>query len=266
MPTPSSPEAEPHRLRTVAESFGADAERYNRARPSYPDALVERIVAESPGRSVLDVGCGTGIVARQFQAAGCTVLGIDPDPRMAEEARRHGLDVEVATIEAWEPAGRSFDALVAGQAWHWVDPVAGAAKAAAVLRPGGRLALFWNAFEPPPDLAEGFAAVCRRVVPDLPMTHRWSFSGDDYAQLAARPAEAIRAGGAFGEPEDRRFPWEREYTRDEWLDQVPTSGGASRLPSDTLAEILAGFGAVVDAAGGAFTMRYTTVAVTAARS
>ncbi|MER7004377.1 class I SAM-dependent methyltransferase [Dactylosporangium sp. NPDC000555] len=149
MPTPSSPEPEPHRLRTVAESFGADTERYDRARPSYPDALIERVVAASPGRSVLDVGCGTGIVARRFQAAGCTVLGIDPDPRMAEEARRRGLDVEVATIEAWEPAGRTFDALVAGQAWHWVNPVAGAAKTAAVLRPGGRLALFWNARSSP---------------------------------------------------------------------------------------------------------------------
>ncbi|MER7004378.1 hypothetical protein ABT297_15215 [Dactylosporangium sp. NPDC000555] len=103
-------------------------------------------------------------------------------------------------------------------------------------------------------------------MPDLPMMHRWSFGGDDYAKLAAKPAEAIRAGGAFGEPEDWRFPWQREYTRDEWLDQVPTSGAANWLPPDTLAEILAGFGAVLDAAGGAFTMRYTTVAVTAARA
>jgi SAM-dependent methyltransferase len=133
----------------VAESFGADAERYDRARPSYPAALVERIVAASPGPDVLDVGCGTGIAARQFQAAGCRVLGVDPDPRMADLARQRGFGVEVATFEAWDPAGRAFDAVIAGQAWHWVDPVAGAAKAAQVLRPGGRLAVFWNAFQPP---------------------------------------------------------------------------------------------------------------------
>jgi ubiquinone/menaquinone biosynthesis C-methylase UbiE len=52
----------------MAESFGTDAERYDRARPRYPDALVERIAAGSPGPDVLDVGCGTGIAARQFQA------------------------------------------------------------------------------------------------------------------------------------------------------------------------------------------------------
>src|ERR687890_307786 len=128
-------DAQPHEYRQVAESFGNDAERYDRARPSYPAVLVERIVAESPGPDVLDVGCGTGIVARQLHAAGCRVLG---------------LDVEVATFEAWDPAGRTFDAAVAGQAWHWVDPVAGGAKAASVLRPGGLLALFWNVFQAPP--------------------------------------------------------------------------------------------------------------------
>src|SRR5919108_1087957 len=145
MPTLPS---KPHQARQVAESFGADPGRYDRARPRYPDALVERIVAASPGPAVLDVGCGTGIAARQFQAAGCTVLGVEPDARMAGWARERGLDVEVSTFEDWDPAGRAFDAVVAGMTWHWVDPVAGAAKAAQALRPGGRLALFWYVFEP----------------------------------------------------------------------------------------------------------------------
>jgi len=128
-----------------AQSFGSDPERYDRARPRYPEAMVERIVDSSPGHCVLDVGCGTGIAARQFRAAGCRVLGIEPDARMADLAQRRGVEVEVATFEAWDPAGREFDAIVAGQAWHWIDAVSGAAKAAVVLRPGGRLAAFQNA-------------------------------------------------------------------------------------------------------------------------
>src|ERR1700691_3837027 len=130
VPPEPAPGPEPHRHRQVAESFGTDPERYDRTRPRYPGALVDRIVATSPGRRVLDVGCGTGIEARQFQAAGCTVLGVEPDPRMADFARRTGVEVEVATFETWDAAGREFDAVVAGTAWHWVDPVAGAAKAA----------------------------------------------------------------------------------------------------------------------------------------
>jgi ubiquinone/menaquinone biosynthesis C-methylase UbiE len=106
-------EHEPHQHRQVAESFGTDAERYDRTRPRYPEAMVERIVAASPGPDVLDVGCGTGIEARQFQAVDCKVLGVKPDARMADFSRHSG--VEVATFEAWDPAGRAFDAVVAGE-------------------------------------------------------------------------------------------------------------------------------------------------------
>src|SRR5580658_6025977 len=114
--------------------------------------MVEAIVSASPGHDVLEVGIGTGISARAFRAAGCRVLGVDPDERMAGFARGGGLAVEIAKFEDWEPAGRTFDAVIAGQTWHWVDPVAGAAKAAGVLRPGGRLAVFWNAMELPNDI------------------------------------------------------------------------------------------------------------------
>jgi SAM-dependent methyltransferase len=263
---PTLPPAQPHRHREVAESFGSDPERYERTRPRYPEAMVDRIVAASPGPDVLDVGCGTGIAARQFQAAGCRVLGVDPDARMAELARRHGVEVEVATFEAWDPAGRRFDTVAAGQAWHWVDAAAGAAKAAQVLRPGGRLAVFWNAFQPPPDLGEAFAAVYRRVLPDAPVFRQAMPGLEVYSALFATAADGIRRAGAFGEPEQWRFDWGRSYTRDEWLDQLPTFGGHSRFPPAKLEELLAGIGAAIDAVGGAFTMGYAAVAVTAGRT
>ena len=257
---------EPHQRRQVAESFGSDAERYDRARPSYPGALVERIVAASPGPDVLDVGCGTGIAARQFQAAGCRVLGVDPDARMAGLARQSGIEVEVATFEAWDPAGRDFDAVIAGQAWHWVDPVAGAAKAAQALRPDGRLAVFWNVLQAPPHLGEALAGVYRRVQPGLPFDPWARPVLDAYLTMGGVAADGIRRAGAFGEPEQWRFDWDRPYTRDEWLEQVPTFGGHSQIARATMAELLAGIGAAIDAMGGSFTGHYTTLAVTAART
>ena len=262
-------EDELHQHRQIAESFGSDAERYDRARPRYPDAMVERILAASPGPDVLDVGCGTGIEARQFQAAGCMVLGVEPDPRMADFARRTGVEVEVATFETWESAGREFDAVIAGTAWHWVDPVAGAAKAAQVLRPGGRLAPFHHVFQSPPEVTEALAKVYRRVVPDSPFNLSSQLTGsalDAYQPLFAKIADGIREVGGFGDPEQWRFDWEQSYTREAWLDQMPTHGALTQLPSDKLAEVLEGVGAAIDAMGGSFTMHYTTVAVTATRT
>ncbi len=254
---------EPPGFREVARSFGADAGRYDRSRPSYPDALISAIVTASPGREILDVGCGTGISSRLFQAAGCRMLGVDPDPRMAEVARQNSMDVEVSTIEDWDPAGRTFDAVVAGQAWHWVDPVAGAAKAAQVLRPGGRLAPVWNVFQPPPDLASAFAAVYDRVLPGMPV-NLWAIDPlDTYARVFGKVADGIRQAGGFGEPEQWRCDWERDYSRDEWLDQVPTQGGHNQLPRAKLNAVLDGIAAAIDAAGGRFTMGYAAIVVTA---
>ncbi|MCD9195067.1 class I SAM-dependent methyltransferase [Streptomyces albireticuli] len=264
--TPSSGHA-PHQHRQLAESFGSDAERYDRARPRYPQGLVDRIVAACPGPDVLDVGCGTGIVARQFAAVGCRVLGVDVDARMAALARQRGLEVEVAPFEAWDPAGRKFDAVVAGQTWHWVDPVAGAAKAARALRPRGLLALFWNAGQPPPELAEAFAEVYRRVIPDSLAARQGAVpAAEAYTALGTKAADGIREAGAFTTPEPWRFDWEQPYTRDEWLDQLPSQGAFTRLPRAELEEVLAGVGTAIDAAGGGFTMRYATVAVTATRT
>ena len=254
-----------HLQRHVAEGFGADAGRYDRARPTYPAELVDRVIAASPGHDVLDVGCGTGICARLFQAAGCRVLGVEPDPRMAELARQGGTSTEVATFEDWDPVGRMFDAVVAAQSWHWVDPAAGAAKAAAVLRPGGRLAAFWNASEPQKDVSEAFADVFRRVLPDSPAAAFWYRPVEAYRAGGERVAGFIRQSGTFGEPEEWLATWERRYTREEWLDYFPTTGGFSTSPEAVQREILDGLGAAVDAVGGAFTMSFTTVATTAVR-
>src|SRR6185503_13318535 len=111
---------------------------------------------------------------------------------------------------------------------------------ARALRPGGRLAVFWNAFQPPSDLAEAFAAVYRRVMPDSPLFRGGAGHGgpDAYQGPCAKAAEGMRQAAVFGEPEQWRFDWDRRYTRDEWLDQLPTSGFWTQIPAAGQREIL----------------------------
>jgi len=252
----------------MAESFGVDADRYDRARPRYPDEIIEWVVSGSPGPDLLDVGTGTGIAARQFLAAGCRVHGVEPDARMADFARRGGFEVDVSTFEEWDPAGRVFDAVVAAMAWHWVDPAAGAAKAAEVLRPGGLLAVFWNVADTPPELTAAFADVYERVLPDS-LTARFlrntTSAAAAYAPALTKAADGMHAADAFGEPAEFRYEWDQHYTRDEWLDLAPTTGTHTRLTPADLAAVLAGLGEVIDAHGGGLTVRYTTMGVAATR-
>ncbi|OBA58471.1 methyltransferase type 11 [Mycobacterium sp. 1100029.7] len=258
-PSPSS-DRQPHLLREVAESFGVDADRYDRARPRYPDALIQRVIAGSPGTEFLDIGCGTGIGARQYRAAGIQVLGVDPDLRMAEVARRSGIEVEIGNFETWDAAGRTFDAVVAGQAWHWVDPVLGATKAARLLRPQGLLALYWHVFDPPSEIADAFEDVLERVAPDAPLRTPGAQLQEDNL---TRALAGIRTAGGFAEPEQWRFQWQRRYTRDEWLDHLATTGQLTLLGPEEVATVREAVGSTIDALGGDFTMDYVTLAAAA---
>ena len=258
--------------------FDGDAARYDSAKPPYPDDLITRVVAAMGGHSVLDVGCGTGIEARQFQAIGCTVLGVDPDAGLAEYARGTGVPVEISSFETWDASGRRFDAVVAGTAWHWVDPVVGVAKAAEVLRPGGLLAPMHHAMHTPPELADAVgaglpawttraAAAYRRAAPCsvfAPDGRRKS-SPELYQPLFDEIGGWIIRTNSFTEIEQWQFAWEKTYSRDEWLDQLPTFGSFARFSPGEQATALEEVGTTIDGMGGSFTMPYTTVAVIATR-
>ena len=159
-----------HEDRARALSFGGVAALYDRARPSYPSELIDALVDLSPRRA-LDVGCGTGKAARLLVERGCDVLGVEPDPSMAAIARSHGITVEDATFENWDARGRVFDLIVSGQAWHWVDPVEGVAKAGSLLRPGGHLGVFWNRGRPEDETRRALEAVYLRLAPELAKTN-----------------------------------------------------------------------------------------------
>jgi SAM-dependent methyltransferase len=105
-----------------ARSFGSVAADYASLRPSYPADALAFVLGERP-RRVLDLGAGTGLLTEVVRAAGHTVVAVDPS-----------LPVP----------GNSIDAVVAGQAAHWFDPVPTAAELRRVLRPGGVVGLIWN--------------------------------------------------------------------------------------------------------------------------
>lgn len=249
----------PHQQRSLAESFGADAERYDRARPSYPPQIIDYVLTHSPGPRLLDVGIGTGTAARLFRAAEFDVDGVEVDPEMARIAREDGFDVAVSRFEDWEPTAPVYDAVVSAQTWHWIDPEAGAAKAAACLRPGGLLSLFWNVFQPAPAIADAFADAYDTTETGLPFNPWAQDPMAGYDTIITKITDGIEGAHAFTTPEQHQWSWTRRYTRAEWLDQVPTHGGHSRIPSPALTELLGKIGSSIDENGGYFDMPYIAV-------
>jgi len=130
--------------------FAATAVDYGRFRQGFPDSLFERLRAHGVGRPhqrLVDLGTGTGTLARGFAARGCRVIGIDPAGPLLEQARRldaeAGVAVEYRIGRAEETglADASVDVVTAGQCWHWFDRAAAAAECARILAPGGHLVI-----------------------------------------------------------------------------------------------------------------------------
>src|SRR5262245_56017135 len=130
--------------------FGRTAADYARHRAGFPESIYARLLAYgvgTPGQAVVDLGTGTGTLARGFAKRGCRAIGIDRDAAMLEAARRldaeRGLavDYRVARAEDTGLDARAADVVVAGQCWHWFDRPRAAAEAARILRVTGRIVI-----------------------------------------------------------------------------------------------------------------------------
>jgi SAM-dependent methyltransferase len=249
-----------NRLR--AGSFGEDAQLYDRARPSYPDAMIDDLVRDSP-RSILDVGCGTGIATRAFSSRGLKVLGIEPDQRMAAVATDHGLDVELGTFEAWDPRGRTFDLLVCGQSWHWVDPTVGAGKAADILLPFGKIALFWNQGAQDEELSDALHLVYDELAPG--MEEHSIVLRDLGRERAEETARYFDATLRFTPSKIRSYPWSKRYDTGEWLDNLMTHSDHRTMDPATRETLFAAIAGVIERFGGFVEMHYRCTMLGATR-
>jgi SAM-dependent methyltransferase len=126
--------------------FARTAADYARHRAGFPPELLDRLAASGalqPGARVVDLGTGTGSLARLFARHGCVVTGVDIAGPLLDQARRldHEAGVQIAYVERPAEAtglpGGEFDVVSAGQCWHWFDRPAAACEVARLLVSGG---------------------------------------------------------------------------------------------------------------------------------
>jgi SAM-dependent methyltransferase len=216
--------------------FGKTAQDYATHRAGFPDAFVSALSncgVEWNAKTLVDLGTGTGTLARGFAQRGARVTGIDPSEPMLEQARALArsqqveAEFRVGRAEATGLASDSVDVVCAGQCWHWFDRSLAAAECRRILKPGGTLVIAHFDWIPLP--GNVIAATEALIVEHNP---NWRFAGGNgvygrwFADLSLAGFDDIRSHS-----HDESVP----YSHEAWRGRIRASAGiAASLPPEAV--------------------------------
>jgi len=255
-------------------AFDEDAALYDRARPGYPDALFDDIVALAllpPDGRVLEIGCGTGQATGAFARRGYHVRCVELGANLAALARRNlaaypKVEIVVGAFESVPLEDGMYDLVAAASAFHWIDPAIRNRKAARILNSRGSIALFRNthvATEASADFFQAVQEVYRRDAPSLAA----AFRGLSHPAAAPTPGQAeIGATGLFEEAAVRTYAWESNYDSTQYVALLDTYSDHRGLDAETRERLLHGIGELIERRfGGRIVKEYLAILYLARR-
>jgi SAM-dependent methyltransferase len=210
---------------TAATGFERSVEDYERGRPDFPAAAVDFLVERldvGPGRTLLELGPGTGKLTRLLAPTLARIVAIEPVAAMREALARNVPAAEVldAVAEELPVQDDSIDAAVAAQAFHWFDGPRALDELGRVLRGGGRLGLVWNVRdESVPWIGE---------LTDLIEPYR----GDTPSHRSLRWKDAFASTDVFAPPEVTSFPYVHATTREGTVARILSISFIAALPDE----------------------------------
>ena len=233
--------------------FQAGAAAYERGRHGYPADVIEWLGTElglRPGRTVADVGAGTGKLTRELVCTGASVMAVEPVPGMRDVLKRAvpGVQVLDGTAETLPMRDESIDAITVAQAFHWFDIPLALTEFHRVLRPGGRFAVIWNRRVREQALHQAINAIIE------------PYRGDSPSHLTSLWRDQVAADGRFAAAGQIERPFEQQFDEDGLVDRVGSISFVAALPDAERERVLGRVRALAFEAGQPLRLGYTTEA------
>ena len=158
----------------AADGYSSGADTYVKGRPDYPPqvaAWLRDALGLGPGKTVLDLGAGTGKFTPRLVATGAAVIAVEPVPAMLAKlsAALPQVRALAGTATAIPLPDASLDAVVCAQAFHWFASAAALDEILRVLKPGGKLGLVWNLRDASVPWVARLDAIVNRAEGDTPL-------------------------------------------------------------------------------------------------
>jgi SAM-dependent methyltransferase len=222
--------------RVAQAGFAGTAVEYERGRPGYPQAAVDWLAERcgiAPGRTVVDVGAGTGKLTRLLVPTGAHLIAVEPLDTMRAQLVRAvpGVSALAGTAESIPLADSAADVVTAGQAFHWFDDARAARELHRILCPGGSLGLIWNIRDPTDRFQRALGQILDRYRGDAP--HAYTWSGEEGAWRAP-----LDASGLFACRGEQRFPHSQAIDTPSLVDRIASVSFIGALAPDARADAL----------------------------
>lgn len=247
--------------RSRRDSFDSVADAYDRARPSYPERLVDDLVTLGnirEGSEVSEIGPGTGQLSIRLAEHGARLVAVERGPKLAEVTRRKlsrfvGAQVVTADFDRWEAPPASFDVVVAATSFHWLDQSTRVARCAAILRPGGSIAIVqtrWGVAHGDDPFFAASQTCYSRWDPNHDPTFRQTRPED-----VAHPGVEL-TGTEFDDVVHRRYLCEREHSAATYSDLLGTFSDVLALEEARRVGLLGCMSALIDSQFGGRIVRH----------
>jgi len=235
-----------------SRSFELVADVYERARPGYPSEAVDWVAERldlRPGRTVLDLGAGTGKLTRGLLDTGARVIAVEPGDAMRAELERAAPGAEALRGSAEDIPLRnaSVDAIAVGQAFHWFRHDVAIPELHRVLRRGGGVAVLWNSRDPDAALHQEIGKLIEPFIPpDRPDSEEW--------------AQLLEESELFGPLEERRFSFVQALDADMLAERIASVSFVAAAAAAARRELDAELRRLAERQGGRVEFPYVTVA------